>query len=239
MTVLPRIVVVTGTDTDVGKTIITAALAAALKSRGRTVAAYKPAQAGTYHGDGDIDVIRRLAGLDDVHEGIRLPEPMAPVAAAARAGVTLPTVQHHVHTIHHLAERYDHVLVEGSGGLLVQLDNDSHTLADIATAIRPPAAAVVVCRSGLGTLNHTELTIEALTRRDIQIAGIIIGSWPQQPTDIDLSNRQYLSRDTPPLIGAIPEQAGKLPPTRFRHQAPCWLPQDGACAPKPAAPIHS
>jgi dethiobiotin synthase len=238
MTAFPRVVLVTGTDTDVGKTITTAALAAALISSGRTVAAYKPAQAGTYCGDGDIDVIRRLAGFDDVHEGIRLPEPMAPVAAAARAGVTLPTARHHVRTIHHLAEQHDHVLVEGSGGLLVQLGNDGHTLADIATAITPSAAAVVVCRSGLGTLNHTELTTEALTRRDIQVAGIVIGSWPLQPTDIDLSNRQYLSRDTPPLIGAIPEQAGKLPPARFRHQAPCWLPQDDACAPESAAPIY-
>jgi dethiobiotin synthase len=236
MTAFPRIVLVTGTDTDVGKTITTAALAAALLSRGCSVAAYKPAQAGTYRGDGDIDVIRRLAGLDAVHEGIRLPEPMAPVASAARAGVTLPTVQQHVDKIHHLAERYDHVLIEGSGGLLVQLGNDRHTLADIATANTPPAAAVEVCRSGLGTLNHTELTVEALTRRDIHVAGILIGSWPQQPTDVDLSNRQYLSRGTPPLMGAIPEQAAQLPPTRFRQQAPCWLLQDGACPPQSGTP---
>jgi len=74
----PKIIFVTGTDTDVGKTITTAALAAALGARGRTVAVYKPAQAGTYDGQGDIDVVRRLAGLSDVHEGIRLADAMAP-----------------------------------------------------------------------------------------------------------------------------------------------------------------
>jgi dethiobiotin synthetase len=200
MTALPRIVFVTGTDTDVGKTITTAALAAALIFRGRTVAAYKPTQAGACGDDGDIDVIHRLAGINDVEEGIRLPEPMAPVAAAARAGVALPTAHDHVNAIHHLAAHHDHTLVEGAGGLLVQLDNDGHTLADIAATTTAPAAAVVVCRIGLGALNHTELTIEALTRREIVIAGLIIGSWPRLPTDVDLSNRQYFSRQITPLI---------------------------------------
>jgi dethiobiotin synthetase len=224
---LPRIVFVTGTDTDVGKTITTAALAAALVSRGHTVAAYKPTQAGTYGGDGDIDVIRRLAGINDVEEGIRLPEPMAPAAAAARAGIALPTAHDHVNAIHHLAAYHDHTLVEGVGGLLVQLDNDGHTLANIAGATTPPAAAVVVCRIGLGTLNHTELTIEALTRREIVIAGLIIGSWPRLPTDVDLSNRQYFSSQITPLIGAIPEGAARLPPSQFRRYAPRWLPAIG------------
>jgi dethiobiotin synthetase len=220
---LPKIIFVTGTDTDVGKTITTAALAAALGARGRTVAVYKPAQAGTYDGQGDINVVRRLAGLSDVHEGIRLADAMAPVAAAARAGMRLPPAQAHVTAIQLLAAARDHTLVEGVGGLLVALDHDGHTLADIAQASGSSAAAVIVCRVGLGTLNHTELTIEALARRGIAIRGLVIGSWPRHPTDIDTSNRDYLSRHAVPLIGIIPEGAGTLSPAEFATSSDGWL----------------
>lgn len=221
---LPRTVVVTGTDTDVGKTIATAALAAALRAGGATVACYKLVQAGTCDGQGDIDVVRRLGGPDAVREGIRLAEPMAPAAAAARAGVTLPDVACHMDAITELAEAHDHVLAEGSGGLLVKLDRCGRTLADIAAALTPGIAAVVVCRSGLGTLNHTELTLEALSRRQVPVAGIVIGSWPRDPSAIDLSNREYLGRLAVPLLGALPEQAGALDPAAFRDGAPRWLP---------------
>jgi dethiobiotin synthase len=220
---LPRIVLVTGTDTDVGKTIATAALAAALTSRDRTVAVYKPTQAGTCDGEGDIDVIRRLTGLDDVHEGIRLTDAMAPVAAAARAKVKLPTARDHAATIEQLAATHDHILVEGAGGLLVALDEERHTLADVAAALRYSATAVVVCRSGLGTLNHTELTLEALRRRQIAISGTIIGSWPHEPTYIDISNRHYLCAHATPLIATIPQDVARLAPAEFRTSANSWF----------------
>jgi 8-amino-7-oxononanoate synthase/dethiobiotin synthetase len=221
---LPRIVFVTGTDTDVGKTITTAALAAALAARGRTVAVYKPTQAGTVDGQGDIDVVRRLAGLDDGHEGIRLTRAMAPVAAAAHARVRLPTAGDHRAAIRLLAATRDHTLVEGAGGLLVALDEDGRTLADLAAATGPGcAAAVVVCRSGLGTLNHTELTLEALNRRGIAISGVVIGSWPRRPTEIDISNRDYLKQHAVPLIGIIPEGVAALAPAEFRASADSWF----------------
>lgn len=219
----PKVIFVTGTDTDVGKTITTAALAAALGARGRSVAVYKPAQAGACDGQGDIDVVRGLAGLTDVHEGIRLADAMAPVAAAARAGVQLPPAQAHVAAIRQLAAARDHTLVEGAGGLLVALDAGGRTLADIALATGPSAAAVIVCRAGLGTLNHTELTIEALARRGIAVRGLVIGSWPRHPTDIDTSNRDYLSRHAVPLIGIIPEGAGTLTRAEFATSAEGWF----------------
>jgi dethiobiotin synthase len=221
--VLPPVVCVTGTDTEVGKTIVTAVLAVSLTALGRSVAAYKPTQAGTEDGEGDIDVVRRLAALDDVAEGIRLAHAMAPAAAAERAGVRLPALEHQLAAIAGLAAAHDHTLVEGAGGLLVALDHSGHTLADIAAAPALRAAAVVVCRSGLGTLNHTELTLEALDRRGIDVAGLVIGSWPAQPTDIEISNREYLTRHPVPLIGAIPQGAGRLAPAQFRRQAPGWL----------------
>jgi len=220
---LPKVVFVTGTDTEVGKTIATAALAAALSARGLTVAIYKPTQAGTDDGQGDIDVVRRLTGIEDVREGVRLVHPMAPVAAAARAGVRLPQAREHIAAIQRLAATRDHVLVEGAGGLLVSLDEDGRTLADIAASVAADCAAVVVCRSGLGTLNHTELTLEALGRRGIRVAGVVIGSWPPQPTEIELGNRDYLDRHEVLLIGAIPAGAAGLPQPEFRASAQDWL----------------
>lgn len=223
MSGLASIVLVTGTDTDVGKTITTAVLAATLSARDRTVAVYKPTQAGTTDGQGDIDVVRQLSGLDDVHEGIRLPYPMAPVAAAARAGVRLPTAQDHAAAVTQLAATHDHTLVEGAGGLLVALDKEAHTIADIASQTTTPCTAVVVCRSGLGTLNHTELTLEALRRRHLAIAGVVIGSWPRHPSEIDISNRQYFLHHRVPLIGVIPAGAASLNPAKFRASAPDWF----------------
>jgi dethiobiotin synthase len=197
-----RILVVTGTDTGVGKTVATAALAATLPG---TVTVYKPTQAGTENGEGDVDVVRRLTGLGG-SEGVRLPDPMAPVAAARRAGVRLPEIAHHVEAVRRLAATHDHVLVEGAGGLLVELDEEGHTLADLAAALAAPV--VVVCRSGLGTLNHTALTVEALRRRGITLAGVLIGSWPADPTAIERDNRRHLERYG--LLGALPAEAGLL-----------------------------
>lgn len=227
MIAVPRVLFVTGTDTDVGKTITTAALAATFTAVGRSVAVYKPTQAGSAPtGEGDVDTVRRLTGIRSLTEGIRLPEPMAPVAAAARAGVELPAARIHVDTIHELAERHDHTLVEGAGGLLVHLDSEGHTLADLAVAMPDDVAStVVVCRSGLGTLNHTDLVLEALARRSIATAGLVIGAWPRTPTDIDIDNRECLRRRAAPLIGAIPEGAGSLSRTRFRDRAALWFPE--------------
>ncbi|HET9720860.1 MAG TPA: dethiobiotin synthase [Solirubrobacteraceae bacterium] len=221
--VLPPTLFVTGTDTGVGKTVVTAALAAALSAGGRSVAVYKPTQAGLEDGAGDIDRVRALGGIDDVHEGIRLRHPMAPVAAAEREGVTLPTAAAHVSTIQRLASEHDHTLVEGAGGVLVQLDSAGRTLADIAVLAHGATAAIVVCSAALGTLNHTELTIEALARRGVPLAGLIIGSWPREPTEINVTNRRYLRRHSVPLLGAVPEQAGKLPPAEFQSAAPAWF----------------
>ena len=224
VTTVPRIVFVTGTDTGVGKTIATAALAAALLARGRTVAVYKPVQAGVEDGGGDIDRVRSFTGIDDVHEGIRLVHPMAPVAAAEREGVTLPSAEAHADTINQLADTHDHTLVEGAGGVLVQLDEHGRTLADIAGALGADAAgAIVVCRAALGTLNHTELTLEALQRRGVPVAGLVIGAWPREPDEINISNRRYLNGHEVALLGGIPEGAARLDPAEFRAAVPRWL----------------
>jgi dethiobiotin synthase len=220
----PRILVVTGTDTDVGKTVATAALAAALEATGRSVAVYKPVQTGVAGSEpGDAGEVRRLAGTAAVHEGIRLTEPMAPVPAAALDGVPLPAMAGHIRRTNALAADHDHVLVEGSGGLLVELDGAGNTLADLAGALAPHAAVVVVVRSSLGTLNHAALTLEALERRRLPVLGLVVGAWPARPDAVERGNRQHFAAQDTPLLAAIPAGAAALPPAEFRAQASRWF----------------
>lgn len=207
-------VVVSGTDTGVGKTIVTAALAALARDRGERVAVVKPVQTGVGPTEpGDLDVVRCLSGVEDLHELSRLTEPLAPATAARRAQIRPSLVADHVQAIRALDDR-DLVVVEGAGGLLVELDGDGGTLADLAACLQAPV--IVVARAGLGTLNAAALTCEALRHRALECLGIVIGSWPRQP---DLAARCNLE-DLPayarcPLLGQMPENAGSLPPLDF------------------------
>lgn len=222
---LRRLIFVTGTDTDVGKTIATAALSAALQPE--TVAVYKPTQTGVLPGQpGDVEEVARLSGAQSLAEGIRLREPMAPVPAAAAEGLELPSLDEHVARIQQLLADYDRVVVEGAGGLLVKLDLLGNTLADLILGFED-SSTIVVCRSALGTLNHTELTLEALERRGVREPKIIIGSWPAVPDQIALSNREYLAGLRSELLGAIPSGASQLSAQRFRAGARNWLKPHG------------
>ncbi|MEV8143702.1 dethiobiotin synthase [Specibacter sp. NPDC078709] len=225
-TISPSIIFITGTDTDVGKTITTAALAASFAAAGATVAAYKPTQTGVSGAEpGDMDEARRLGGISTVAEGIRLSAPMAPVAAAERENRSLPSLTDHVNTISALAGSHDVVLVEGAGGLLVEMDQQAHTLADLAASVKDVAQVliVLVCRCGLGTLNHTQLTLEALAHRGLPATGLVIGSWPELPTDLELGNRSYLGSLPVPLLGALPAGAAALAPDVFQQRIPSYL----------------
>ncbi|GAA3695633.1 dethiobiotin synthase [Arthrobacter ginkgonis] len=239
---LPPLLFVTGTDTGVGKTITTAALAALLSRSGPhgpgdsgpheptagAVAVYKPTQTGVLGDEpGDMDEVRRLAGVPEVFEGVRLKAPMAPPPAAALEGAALPPLAEHVARIEGLARDHRHVLVEGAGGLLVELDGAGHTLADLAAAFPERAGTVVVCRSGLGTLNHTQLTLEALGRRGLHVAGLVIGSWPEDPDQVELSNREHLRGLPVPFLGAVPAGASALAPAEFAAGAAGWLGEKG------------
>jgi dethiobiotin synthase len=223
------VIVVTGTDTDAGKTVATAAIAAALGAgRGLRIAVDKPTQTGVRAGEpGDVDEVARLVGPRLTRsEGIRLTAAMAPVPAAALEGRRLPSLDDHARRIRDLAAAHDRVLVEGAGGLLVQLTDRRETIAELVHAVGDlagPVTIVVVCRARLGTLNHTELTLEALATRGLVPAGLVIGSWPADPGPVELSNREHLGRLGVPLLGRIPAGAAKLPPATFRALAPTWL----------------
>jgi len=212
--------VLTGTGTGVGKTVVAAAVAALALHQRRSVAVLKPAQTGLQPGEpGDIDEVTRLAG-DDVTtwELARFPDPLAPATAARRAGIMPVTPKQAAAATVELSRGHDLVLVEGAGGLLVRMDDHGGTLADVAWSAAAPV--LIVANAGLGTLNETALTAEALRRRGIECAGVVVGSWPAEP---DLAARCNLD-DLPvvagaPLVGAIPAGAGTLSRPKFLDMA--------------------
>jgi dethiobiotin synthetase len=218
-----RVLAVTGTDTEVGKTVVAAAVASGQLSQGRSVAVVKPAQTGLGPcGHGDLDEVRRLSGAHSLHEGVRLPAALAPDTAARIAGRTLPSLSTQQELVRSVATAHDVTIVEGSGGLLVRLGDD-FSLADVVVPY--DAEWVVVCRAGLGTLNHTELTVRALLDLGATVRGVVIGSWPDHPGPAELENLVDLPRVTGvPLLGRIPEGAARLPSNRFRRDALVWLP---------------
>lgn len=209
------ILVVTGTGTDVGKTVVTAAVAALALAAGRSVAVLKPAQTGvTGTEPGDLAEVTRLAGPVTTRELGRYPDPLSPEAAARRSGVPSVTPAHAAAAAGELAETHDLVLVEGAGGLLVRFDPEGGTLADVAWALGAPV--LLVAHAGLGTLNTTALTAEALVRRGIECVGVVVGRWPAEP---DLATRSNLT-DLPvaagaPLLGVLPDGVAALPPAEF------------------------
>ncbi len=222
-----RLVLVTGTDTGVGKTVVAAALAVRAREHG-TVVVVKPVQTGVgpgYDDSGDVDEVHRLTGCA-TQEFTALDEPLAPDTAARRQGVRIPTVAEYADRIRVLTEFHDTVVVEGAGGLLVRLDEAGGTVLDLAVELgsRLPLEVVVVCRAGLGTLNHTELTVGALRARGLEPAGLVIGAWPAAPGLAESCNAEDLPRVTGlPLLGVLPDGAGRLDRDAFTHAVPGWF----------------
>jgi dethiobiotin synthetase len=220
------ILLVTGTGTGVGKTIVTAAIAALARAAGRRVAVVKLAQTGVHDGPGsdtpDLDTVTRLSGITDTHELARFPDPLSPEAAARVSGLPPADFARARAVIEDLAATRDLVLVEGAGGLLVRYDPAGATVADLAAALGAPALTVTA--AGLGTLNHTALTLEALRARTVADAGIVIGSWPREPGLAERENladlRTLAGRA---LAGLLPEGSGALRGAEFRAVAAAGL----------------
>jgi dethiobiotin synthetase len=216
------IVLVTGTDTDVGKTVVTAAIAATASAAGLRVAVVKPGQTGVDNGGpSDVDVVVRLAGPATARTLSSYPDPLAPLAAAKLSGLPPLELYSVIDAVRAEAKSHDLVLVEGAGGVLVPMgvrpSGEPWTFADLAVSLGAPA--IVVTRAGLGTLNHTALTLEALARRAVS-TGVVLGAWPPEPELVHWAN---LSELAPQLLGALPDGAGALDPGVFRRSAPGWL----------------
>ncbi len=196
-----RTLIVTGTGTDVGKTVVVAAIAALARAAGERVTVVKPAQTGVGPADdGDLAEVVRLAGPVDTVELARYPEPLAPATAARRAGATPVMAAQVVDAVGELDA--DLVIVEGAGGLLVRLNDLGETLADVAAGLDAPVLLVASAR--LGVLNTAALTAEALARRGIPLAGVVVGAYPAEPDLAERTNLEDLPRVTgAPLLGVL------------------------------------
>jgi dethiobiotin synthetase len=201
------VLVITGTGTGVGKTIATAALTSAARQACVDVAVCKPVQTGTEAGDDDLAEVTRLTGLTKVVGLARYPQPLAPLAAAEQAGKSLPTRNNVLKLIRALDRPGQLTLVEGAGGLLVELADAGVTLRDLAADLG--AAVLVVATAELGTLNHAALTVESLAAHELSCAGLVIGNWPLLPGVVETSNRSALAR-LAPLRAALPTGAGLM-----------------------------
>jgi dethiobiotin synthetase len=228
---MTRFVVVTGTDTGVGKTIATAALAASARRNGARVAVVKPVQTGLAAGarGSDMDVVRELTGLNDVHELVRLSAPLAPDTAARLEKRELPAVGELALQAVRRTAGADVVLIEGAGGVRVRLDSSAGTLLDLASELARSAggaevSVVVVVRAGLGTLNHTDLTVGAVRTAQLPLLGLIVGSWPSEPDLAARCNLEDLATGTGlPILGLLPAGCGQWPAEAFASGATDWL----------------
>jgi len=216
-----RTLIVTGTGTDVGKTVVVAAIAALARAAGERVTVVKPAQTGvTPAEDGDLAEVVRLAGPVDTLELARFPEPLAPATAARRAGATPVTAARVVDAVRALDA--DLVVVEGAGGLLVRFNDRHETLADVAAGLDAPV--LLVASAGLGVLNTAALTAEALARRGIPLAGVVVGAYPAEPDLAERTNLEDLPRVTgAPLLGVLPAGLGGVDPDALLAAARCGI----------------
>lgn len=170
-----RGIFVTGTDTGVGKTVVSSAIAAVLRVEGMNTGVWKPVQSGASIGSGVTDAERLLqsTGIDDRPEAVApfsFEAPLTPLLAAKHAGVTL-TLKELITAGIPLASRYETLIIEGAGGVAVPLTDDA-LVADLISELQLPA--LIVARSGLGTINHTLLTASFLQHRGVPIIGVIL-----------------------------------------------------------------
>lgn len=174
---------VTGTDTGVGKTLVSAALALFLRQRGIDVGVMKPAETGIAdpaRPGPDAELLRWAAGSADAPDLVspcRLRLPLAPAVAAEKEGRPVD-FSGLVEAARTLSARHDYLLVEGAGGLMVPLAGGL-LMADLARELAFPL--LVVCRPGLGTINHTLLTVFAARSIGIPVAGLLINGMPADP----------------------------------------------------------
>lgn len=206
---------VTGTDTDVGKTIVTGALAAALRAENLNIGVWKPVQSGALLGSGETDA-ERLLQYSGIHEragevaSFTFQAPLTPMLAAKQEGVAI-TLQEIITAGQPLIHRYESVLIEGAGGVAVPLTEDS-LVVDLISELRIPA--LIVARSGLGTINHTLLTVSYLQQHGVPIIGFILNDGDSKEMYNDSSaatNAELIERYCGiSFLGRFPRLTGEI-----------------------------
>jgi len=196
---------VTGTDTGVGKTLVAAAILTTLRRQGHRVAAVKPVVTGTDErsaAPADHELLASCTGQDP-HEVTRVTfgPPVSPHLAAAGAPLDAEALLAHARAV---ARTADVLVAEGVGGLLVPLTL-KWSVCDYAAALGLPI--VVVARPGLGTINHTRLTIAVARASGLAVAAVVLNRWPAAPTAVQCNNAQTIAALTGVGVWTMPELA--------------------------------
>jgi dethiobiotin synthetase len=223
-----RGVFVSATDTGAGKTIVAAAMAAALRSRGELVAVVKPVLTGT-DAPADPDwppddaLLAAAGGVDPADVApVRFGPPVSPHLAASLADAPVDPATLRA-ACEQRAAGADVVVVEGIGGLLVPLTPD-YLVRDLVRDLALPL--VIAARPGLGTINHTLLTLEAARAAGLEVAAVVLTPWPRDPGKLELDNRATIARlgqvevETLPLLpradpALLAEAGAQLPLERW------------------------
>jgi dethiobiotin synthetase len=202
---------ITGTDTGVGKTVVTAALAIVLRESGRDVGVFKPVASGCVRRreglvSEDAEFLAKAAEAPETLEEIspvRFEEPLAPTVAAARAGVETD-LEPMWEAWRRLRDAHEILLVEGIGGILCPVTR-AMSVADLAKEFRLPL--LVVARSTLGTINHTALTISAARARGLVVAGVVVNRYNHESPDLaEMTSPDEIQRVTGVrVLGLVPE----------------------------------
>ncbi len=221
-------VLITGTDTGVGKTFVACGLAALLRDFGYRVGVMKPAETGCAERDGELfpdDAVRlkEASGCDVPLEKIcpyQLREPLAPSIAAERAGVTID-IDRLMDVYHEISSGHDITLVEGAGGLMVPL-LPSYTYADLAKVLKLPL--IVVAANRLGAINHLLLTLEHASCKGLPVLGYVLNQLDSPLSTAAETNREVLANlSAAPCLSELPfvedvETKKNLPPDWFKER---------------------
>jgi dethiobiotin synthetase len=229
-----RGVFVTGTGTEAGKTVVAGAIARSLAADGLRVAVFKPAVSGLSEGgEPDHAVLRRAAGsgqTDDEIAPYRYEAPVSPHLGAELAGERIEPARLQS-AARRAAARADALVCEGVGGLLVPLAF-GYLVRDFARQLALPL--VIATKPGLGTINHTLMTIEAARAVGLEVALVVVTPWPADPSTVERSNREAIER-----LGDV--ETAVLPPLDVRAPE-SWPPlrvEPAASRPRPGEPVRS
>jgi dethiobiotin synthetase len=224
-------VTVTGTGTEVGKTVVAAAIARTLAGEGKRVAVFKPAVTGLAElpaagPPADHELLRLAAGSAQSDEEIapyRYGTPASPHLAAALAGEEIEP-ERLLEAARAAAAGADALVCEGVGGLLVPLAGPAppYLIRDFATDLGLPL--VVAASPGLGTINHTLLTIEAARAAGLEVDAVVLTPWPAKPTEVERSNRETIAALSGVPVQVLPRfdltDPGSWPPLRLPARSP-------------------
>ena len=209
MAVTERGIFVTGTGTDVGKSVVAAAICAALAARGERVAAFKPAVSGLDESSErwppDHELLAAVASAGQSPEEVapyRFGAPFSPHLAAELLGAAIDPDRIRSGA-ESAAREADVLVVEGVGGLLVPL-TPRYLIRDLAVELGLPI--VIAASPALGTINHTLLTIEAARSAGLVVAGVALTPWPRKPSELERSNRHtitQLGRTSVSTVGVV------------------------------------